>query len=326
MRFIVFGAGAIGGVIGARLFESGHDVTLVARGAHLKAIQRGGLRLQDADGDRRLRIPAVEQIDAAIARRPDTALILAVKSQQTAEAIAQLRQTARSDTPIVCAQNGLANEWHALRFFSHVYGALVFMPATHTEPGTVQSHAAPIPGLVDVGRYPAGFDDFAERLAATLRAAGFDSAAQDDIMSWKREKLIVNLGTAVEAICGAGTATGRLSEIVRAEGYAVLEAAGLRLPSPAAVAARARVETRVVLPRAGGSTWQSLRRQVGDVETDYINGEIVLLGRLHNVATPANELVRRYAVHLAAERLPPGSVPEADLLRELGASADHPHA
>ena len=317
MRFIVFGAGAIGGVIGARLFESGYDVTLVARGDHLKAIQRDGLRLHDVNGDRRLRIPAVEELESATAQLPETVLILAVKSQHTAQAIELLRLAAQPGTPIVCAQNGMANERHALRFFSHVYGAHVFLPATHTEPGVVQAHNAPVPGLVDVGRYPLGSDDCAVGLAAALRVAGFDSKTQDDIMSWKREKLIVNLGTAVEAICGKAAASGPLVEIARAEGRAVFDAAGLHLPSPEAAAKRLQIATHTVIPRAGGSTWQSLHRQVGGVETDYINGEIVLLGRLHNVPTPANELICRHAVRLAADKMPPGSVPESDLLNTL---------
>jgi 2-dehydropantoate 2-reductase len=322
MRFIVFGAGAIGGVIGARLLESGYDVTLVARGDHLEAIQRDGLRLHDVDGDRRLRIPAVKELEPATARLPETVVILAVKSQHSAQAIEMLRPVAPPDTPIVCAQNGIANERHALRYFSNVYGAQVLLPATHAEPGVVEAHNAPVPGLIDVGRYPVGSDDYAERLAAALRAAGFDSATQDDIMSWKREKLIVNLGTAVEAICGKGAATGPLAEIARAEGHAVFHATGLHLPSPEAAAKRLPIATHAVIPRAGGSTWQSLQRQVGGVETDYINGEIVLLGRLHNVPTPANELICRHAARLAADKLPPGSIPERDLLNELVLSTD----
>lgn len=322
MRFVVFGAGAIGGVVGARLFESGYEVTLVARGDHLNAIQRDGLRLHDAHGDRRLRIPAVKALEPVSAHLPATVIILAVKSQHSTHAIETLRLAAPSDTPILCAQNGIANERHALRYFSNVYGAQVLMPATYTQPGFVQAHNAPVPGLIDVGRYPAGSDEYVEGIAAALRAAGFDSASQEDIMSWKREKLIVNLGTAVEAMCGKGTATGRLAEIARAEGHAVFEAAGLPLPSPEAAAKRRHIATHAVIPSAGGSTWQSLHRQVGGVETDYINGEIVLLGRLHNVPTPANELICRRAARLAADKLPPGSVAESDLLNELVRSTD----
>ena len=56
MRFVVYGAGAVGGVIGARLFEQGHDVALIARGAHQAAIESNGLRLDTADGSQTWRV------------------------------------------------------------------------------------------------------------------------------------------------------------------------------------------------------------------------------------------------------------------------------
>ena len=71
------------------------------------------------------------------------------------------------------------------------------------------------------------------------------------------------------------------------------------------------------MPRAGGSTWQSLRRATGSIETDYLNGEIVLLGRLHSIPTPANELVQRAMRDLAGRGGLPGTVAEADLLSAL---------
>ena len=70
-------------------------------------------------------------------------------------------------------------------------------------------------------------------------------------------------------------------------------------------------------PRSGGSSWQSLERRTGAIETDFLNGEIVWLGRLYGVDTPANELIRREAVRLAREGLPPNTVPTRDLLAML---------
>jgi 2-dehydropantoate 2-reductase len=69
--------------------------------------------------------------------------------------------------------------------------------------------------------------------------------------------------------------------------------------------------------RGGGSTWQSFARGTGSIETDLLNGEIVLLGRLHGVPTPANALVQRLANDAAADRRPPGSMTAADVLRQL---------
>ena len=60
MRFVVYGAGAIGGVVGARLFQNGYDVALIARGAHYEAIRDHGLRIQSPLDDETLAIPVVD--------------------------------------------------------------------------------------------------------------------------------------------------------------------------------------------------------------------------------------------------------------------------
>jgi 2-dehydropantoate 2-reductase len=69
--------------------------------------------------------------------------------------------------------------------------------------------------------------------------------------------------------------------------------------------------------RLGGSSWQSLARQTGNVECDWMNGEIVLLGRLHQIPTPANELLQATANRMAAEGIAPGSIPAERLLSQL---------
>ena len=67
----------------------------------------------------------------------------------------------------------------------------------------------------------------------------------------------------------------------------------------------------------GGSTWQSLARGTGDVETDYLTGEVVLLGRLYGVDTPLNAVLQRLARRLSVERRPPGVLTEEEILAEL---------
>ena len=68
---------------------------------------------------------------------------------------------------------------------------------------------------------------------------------------------------------------------------------------------------------SGGSSWQSLARRTGNIEADWLNGEIVLLGRLHKIATPVNELLRSTANRMAREGIAPGSIPAKDLLDQL---------
>ncbi len=69
--------------------------------------------------------------------------------------------------------------------------------------------------------------------------------------------------------------------------------------------------------RGGGSSWQSLARGTGSIEADLLNGEIVLLGRLHGIDTPVNALIQRVANDLARSRTPPGSLTEDELSAQL---------
>jgi 2-dehydropantoate 2-reductase len=218
----------------------------------------------------------------------------------------------------VCLQNGVANERVALRRFANVYGGCVMCPATHTEPGVVQAHRDPPSGILDVGRYPIGIDGVAERVAAALRDAGFVADAQPDIMRWKYTKLLLNLGNSIEAVAGPESRAGDLARRARDEGVACLAAAGIDYAS----AAEDRERRSVLAPLAtgshrGGSSWQSLIRRTGNIEADYLNGEIVLLGRLHGVPTPVNELLQRVANDAAREQRTPGTVSDEDLARMM---------
>jgi 2-dehydropantoate 2-reductase len=71
-------------------------------------------------------------------------------------------------------------------------------------------------------------------------------------------------------------------------------------------------------PRGGGSSWQSLARGQGTIETDYLNGEIVLLGRLHGVPTPVNGVLQDMANRMARDRVAPGTISPDEVLALLG--------
>jgi 2-dehydropantoate 2-reductase len=68
----------------------------------------------------------------------------------------------------------------------------------------------------------------------------------------------------------------------------------------------------------GGSSWQSLARGAGSIEAEYLNGEIALLGGLHGVPTPVNELLERLALQAASKGTPPGSMRLEDLSEIAG--------
>ena len=315
MRLIVHGAGGIGGVMAARLHQAGHDVVAIARGDHLEAWRATGLRLQTPDEDVVLDVPVVGH-PSELTLGADDVVLLTMKSQDTVAAITELSP----DVAVVCAQNGVANEREVLRRFERTYGICVMMPTSFTEPGIVQAQSAPITGLLDIGRYPEGVDDVAESVAAALGSATFESVPRPDIMRWKHAKLLMNLGNAIQALCEPG-GTKELIERVRAEGVAALTAAGIPFASDEEDAAR-RGDLLTMRPiagtmRGGGSTWQSFARGTGSIETDHLNGEIVLLGRLHGVPTPVNALVQRLANDAARRRTPPGSMKATDVLALL---------
>jgi 2-dehydropantoate 2-reductase len=324
MRFVIYGAGAIGGVIGARLFEHGHDVVLVARGEHGRAIERDGLRLETPAGEMTLPIPVVEHVTGLDLDPDEDVVVLATKSQDTTAALAPLAATAPPSIAVLCAQNGVANERAALRLFARAYGVVVMVPATHLEPGVVQASSAPTTGILDVGRFPHGTDDVAERVAGAFDGSGFSARALPEIMRWKYRKLLLNLGNAVEAVFAlTPEADHALDQLARREGEACLRAAGIDFASVEEDRQR-RGDLVRVLPvrgkvRGGGSSWQSLARGARTIEADYLNGEIVLLGRLHGVPTPVNAALQRLANRIAAEGRPPGSLLPDELPPEVTA-------
>jgi 2-dehydropantoate 2-reductase len=296
VSFVIYGAGSVGGVVGARLFQYGHDVQLIARGPHLEAIRSRGLRLEDPAGEQTLPIPAVDH-PAMVDWRGDEVCLVAVKSQHSARVLAELASVAPPDLPVVCLQNGVRNEYEALRRFAHVYGVPVACPTVHLVPGVVQAFSSPVPGILDVGRFPVGVDDTATAIAAAFAAASFDARPIADLARWKWRKLVTNLGNAVEAVCGPPARRGPIGERAMAEGEACLAVASIDAATAAEDAAR-RADLLQLHPvagrsRSGGSSWQSLARRAGSIETDYLNGEIVLLGRLHNQPTPVNALLQR---------------------------------
>jgi 2-dehydropantoate 2-reductase len=354
VRYIVIGAGAIGGTIGGCLFQAGREVVLVARGAHLDALRRTGLRLATPVGADVLPIPAVGGA-AEISLRRDDVLILATKTQDAealltewarqrvtdddgsagaaGDAVDGLAGTVAAEAiPVVCAQNGVASERFALRRFRHVYGLHVWLPATHLEPGAVEAHGTPFAGMLQIGRYPSGIDPTAERISADLEQSRFLAPVRTDVMRWKYSKLLDNLNNAAEALCGheySGSGAARRSSdaaelyrLTRAEGTAVLDAAGLDYARPAELTElrgdRVRIEPVNGSSRGGGSSWQSLTRGTGTIEADFLNGEIVLLGRLHDVPTPVNEALQRLANQAAAQRRAPGFMTPGQVLAVAG--------
>jgi 2-dehydropantoate 2-reductase len=320
MRCIVYGAGAIGGVVGARLFQSGHDVVLIARGAHYEAIRDHGLRILSPADDATLAIPVVDH-PAQLTLTSDDVVMLAMKSQDTISAAQALAACAPPDIAVACFQNGVENERVVLRDFSGTYAVCVMSPTSHIDPGVVIAQSAPVGGLFDIGCYPSGLDERAERIAVALNASTFHSVPRRDVMRWKYTKLLMNLANSIEATVAPDPDVKQLAQLVRTEGEATLRAAGIDFASADEDKER-RADRMHVQPvngdyRGGGSSWQSLARGTGTIEADYLNGEIAMLGRMHGVPTPANALMQRVANEQARTGAAPKSIPVGTLLAQL---------
>lgn len=316
-RYVVLGAGAIGAAIGGRLALSDHDVTLVARGAHLESLRSSSLTLVSSAREDRVHLPAVASVAEAAPAAGDV-VILATKSQDTEAAIAGLDALGVAGVAVVSAQNGVANESMVARRGFATYGQCVRLAATHLDPGVVEFRSSR--GVLDLGRYPAGSDETAERVAADLRESGFESVAQPAIMRWKYAKLLSNLGGTLDAIAGREARGSELFIRARAEGEVALRAAGIDYATDEELRQRyGQLLTAAERARRPGfgSSWQSLARRTGTVEADWLNGEIVLLGLQHSVPTPVNSALRELANNMARAKAAPGSVALAEVERRV---------
>ncbi len=324
MRFVIYGPGAVGGTIAARLSLAGHEVLLIARGDHGATLRSEGMRFVAPEGEHRLRLDTVMH-PAEVTWREDDMVLLAMKSQHTHAAVAALAECAPAQTSVICAQNSVANERVALRCFANVYGMLINLPAMHMMPGEVFSFGEGASGLLDAGRFPRGVDERVERLTQALAGSGFVADPDPNIMRKKYAKLLLNLANALEAATDTYADTEDLVAQLHAEARACFDAAGIDCGEPIEAQGGGReIYTFATLPgqeRFGGSTWQSLSRGTGNIETDYLNGEVVQLGRLCGVPTPVNELCQHLVRRMLHEGLPVGSFSVDDVRDQVRALA-----
>lgn len=322
MRFVVCGAGAIGGVLGGQFAKAGYDVILIDKlAAHVEAINRDGLRLKGVHGESVLRVPAVTRaVEAGLG--PGDAIILSVKSFHTNAAVAELRQATPLDLPVFCAQNGVRNEEVVARAFREVNGVMVLFGAKRMAPGeVVQTNR----GVLGVGTYPAGLSPAAREVAAAVARTDIAVYTTERIVADKWNKLLTNLNNATFGLTGVSVEEARADAEVRAwmadvleEGVGVLRAASQPFDGPpghpsieerirelrGTVGAVAIPDTEEAKHRP--SLWQDLYHRTGEVEADAFNGEIVALGRQHGVPTPRSSLLLELVTEMARARELPG--------------------
>jgi 2-dehydropantoate 2-reductase len=294
-RIVVLGAGAVGGSIGGMLCEAGHDITLIARGEHGVMMRRRGLSVRLPDRSFVVH-PRCEAQCRDFDWRQGDVVLLATKLQDAEQALDDLVAAAGPDVPVVCAVNGIDGERWAAQRFATVLSMLVWLPASHLQPGEVLLHAEGCYGVLDTG--PCRGKDaqrLCEQLCGGLRSVGFDAIVRPDIARWKLAKWITNLGGAAQALVVDGWQL--VANAARAEGEAVLRRAQLeRVPTHELIARVAGVRPAQVdgKYREGGSTWQS-RARGQPLESHWIEGAMARFAAEHGVPAPINSALAEAA-------------------------------
>ena len=226
-------------------------------------------------------------------------------------------------------------QYKALRYFRRVLGVCVWLPAVHLEPGEVIARSWPVVGQFHIGRWPAPLrteadDEFLQQLAQAWSLAGIRVNPVEDVAPWKYNKLLSNLANAVGALSAEGADFSAVTAALRAEGEKILRSAGIEFVSfEVSTAARANGPTPRAVPGcdtgAGNSTWQSLSRNTGNVETDFLNGEIVRIANRHGANAPINAALARISRGAVRNGLGPVGYSAAQLAESIGI-ARHPAA
>jgi 2-dehydropantoate 2-reductase len=331
-RYVIFGAGAIGCAVGGMLVRAGVRVKFVARQSRAEAIRRGVIMKQDGE-EKSFKAEAVTAAHE-IAPESGDVVLLTTKSQSTEVAVAELAAVYDRSAPVVCLQNGVRNEEIAARRFDNVYAGLVFIGATQLSPGLV---TIPGGGAIAVGRCPGEVDDTARRICNDLARAGLKAMASAYVMAMKWGKLVANLNNATHTITDywveLGLADPDMRELtlrVREEGLRVLDAAGIDVEppegEPSPIRIRKMTEELKRPPRPGAdparlpeeertyaSMWQDLKLGRKSHEAEFLNGDIVELGRKLGMSTPYNSTLLEVINDMFARGLEPGIYTPAEL-------------
>lgn len=325
MRIGVIGAGAVGGTLAALLALQGHEVEVTARGAHLEAIRKNGLRFDGGWGDHVIRL----QANPLLTARPELAII-ATKVHDAATALAA-NAVRLQGVPLLTVQNGLGGlrVAHEELPDSPLLGGLALFAASHLEPGRVTVTAA-LPTIIGAG--PGCDDELFARIAGVLEQA-MPIERTRDITGAQWTKLLINHVNALPAITGKPVqeviAHPRLRRIMTAsmrETVRIAKRLGIRFERVNGVSgsvlglvgslplALGGIFPRVLAHRMGsvpnpGSTLQSMRR--GQLtEIDFLNGAVVQAAAEAGLEAPVNQAIVDLVHEVEQTRiyLPPAEV------------------
>ncbi len=310
MKICVFGAGAVGGHLAARLAKGGADISVIARGDHLAAIRRDGIVIHAPDGDIAARVAAS---DDARKVGPQDAVIVAVKAPSLPSVATGIAPLLAPETPVVFAMNGIP-WWY---FYDHggdldgrrlsrldhggalwtsvtperAIGGVVYAPATVVEPGVIRASSRE--NHLILGEPNGSRSRRALEIAAALHAGGMAAEVspriRDDIWS----KLIQNLAASSLALLAGmpvndifrEPACAEAGRRVLSEGVAIARALGCK---PEIDIEKVITAMRVLAHRS--SALQDLERG-RPIEFDSLFAVPTELARLMGVATPTLDLL-----------------------------------
>ncbi|HTC50082.1 MAG TPA: 2-dehydropantoate 2-reductase [Candidatus Aquilonibacter sp.] len=234
MKFLIAGAGAIGAYIGARMAKAGFDVTLFARGPHLRAMQQNGVQVKSSEGDFVARPKVVASLEEA---GTVDVVFLGVKAHGLAQLAPQLKPVLGPDTTIVSTQNGIpwwyfqgfGGEWEGLRLeridpggvvssaieAHRVVGSIIYFATEIAEPGVIQHTEG---NRITLGEPDGTRSDRLRAIADALIASGFRCPVTTRI---RQEIWVKVLGNASFNPVSALT-RATLVQIVRDPGTAVV--------------------------------------------------------------------------------------------------------
>jgi 2-dehydropantoate 2-reductase len=293
VRIAIVGSGGVGGYFGGRFAAAGADVTFLARGAHLHALRRNGLRIASPSGA--LHLPTVRATDDPRTAGPVDLVLFSVKLYDTEEALRLVPPLLGPDTVVVTFQNGVESVdllTHALGS-GHVAGGTAYIMSVVSAPGEI-THTAQhrlLFGMPD-GRPSSRLDE----LQALCAAAGVEGTHSSQITRdiWtKFVRLSVFSGMTSVARCpiGAVLADPALADMLdRAFDESIAVAAGKGISMDRLAAVRGHEAFAHLPPAAKSSMLEDLLRG-RRLELPWLSGAVVRLGQETSVSTPVHAFI-----------------------------------
>jgi len=288
MRIAVVGAGGVGGYFGAKLARAGESVVMLARGAHLQAIRRDGIRIRSVpEGES---VAKVEAVDSFAGQPPVDMALFCVKSFDTRSAAEALRPVVGSSTGVVSLQNGVDNEETLDEVLGPgvALGGAAYVFAGIASPGVITHTAA---GRIVFGEMDGRASDRATRLRDALAGAAVPVELASDIrrVLWEKYLLIsAQAGMTAVTRCPAGVLrdtpeSWRMYRLIVEELAALARASGVALAAD--VVDTVMKQAAAIAPDAYSSLHHDLV-QGKRLELEALHGHAVRLGERHGVPTP----------------------------------------